>query len=163
VRYLVLDEPWVMLIFLGVFWIGTLALFNVMVGVVIERVLVSAESDAHYANKIADQKKKEIFLQLKSFFISSDVNENGMLSLTEVEAALNTPELYNKLKMIDFPVDDPAYMFRALDIHEDAQISIEEFFEGCERAHGPLLSKDLLCASCTREIIPSLRGLRRRV
>merc|ERR1712072_1626740 len=137
--------------FLGIFWVGTLALFNVMVGVVIERVLLSAESDATYVAKIAEQRKKEIFLQLKSFFISSDVNENGMLSMEEVEAALNTPEMYNKLKMIGFPVDDPAYMFHALDIGEDSQISIEEFFEGCERAHGPLPSKDLLVAQVALE------------
>jgi hypothetical protein len=122
-----------------------------MVGVVIERVHASAESDATYAAKIAKQKEKEVYKQLKAFFIAGDVNENGMLSVPEIEAALELPELYNKLKMIGFPVDDPGYMFKALDVDIDSQISIDEFFEGCERSSGPLLAKDNIVAKVNME------------
>lgn len=63
-----------------------------------------------------------------------------------MESAIQKPEIYNKLKMIDFPVDDPGQIFALLDYDESGELTTEEFITGCIRMKGPAKSKDLLVA-----------------
>ena len=76
----------------------------------------------------------------------ADVDGSGTLKLEEVESAIQKPEIYNKLKMIDFPVDDPGQIFALLDYDESGELTTEEFITGCIRMKGPAKSKDLLVA-----------------
>ena len=70
----------------------------------------------------------------------------ALWKLEEVESAIQKPEIYNKLKMIDFPVDDPGQIFALLDYDESGELTTEEFITGCIRMKGPAKSKDLLVA-----------------
>merc|ERR1712072_1567601 len=69
-----------------------------------------------------------------------------MLDLDEVKEAVRIPEVYHKLKKIDFPVEDPETLFVLLDYDESGELAIDEFITGCTRMRGDANSKDLLVA-----------------
>lgn len=94
-----------------------------------------------------------MFNQLRDIFQDADVDGSGTLSFEEVRTAINKPEIYNKLRMIDFPVDNPEQVFDMLDYDESGELTIEEFITGCLRMKGPAQSKDLLVAQVALDCV----------
>merc|ERR1719284_2393740 len=106
----------------------------------------TASKDSKKIKKKKEKDRQMVFSQLREIFESADVDDSGSLTLEEVQDALNKPEIYNKLKMIDFPVDDPKQIFLLLDFDDTGELTIEEFITGCVRMKGAAKSKDLLVA-----------------
>ena len=117
-----------------------------MIGVVVENTLATANKDQNKLKARRERDRKQVFGQLQEIFEMADVDGSGTLKLEEVESAIQKPEIYNKLKMIDFPVDDPGQIFALLDYDESGELTTEEFITGCIRMKGPAKSKDLLVA-----------------
>jgi len=146
VRHVVKNQPGMVVFFLIFVCVSSLGLMSIMIGVVVENTLATASSDQNKLKAKRERDRKQVFGQLQEIFEMADVDGSGTLTLDEVEAAIQKPEIYNKLKMIEFPVDDPGQIFALLDYDESGELTTEEFITGCIRMKGAAKSKDLLVA-----------------
>jgi len=146
VRDVVQVQPGMYVFFIAFICLGTFGVLNLMIGVVVERAIRTAATDSREQKRKKDRDRQLVFSQLREIFEAADVDNSGTLTLEEVEEAINKPELYNKLRMIDFPVDNPKEVFVLLDYDNTGELTIEEFIKGCLRMKGPAMSKDLLVA-----------------
>lgn len=140
------EQPLMYVFFILFVCLASFLVLNLMIGVVVERAVRSTAMDAREQKRKRDKDRNLVFNQLKDIFESADVDHSGTLSLQEVEDAINKPEIYNKLRMIDFPVENPQEVFVLLDYDNTGELTIEEFIKGCLRMKGPAMSKDLLVA-----------------
>jgi hypothetical protein len=146
VRDVVQVQPGMYVFFIAFICLGAFGVLNLMIGVVVERAIRTAATDSREQKRKKDRDRQLVFGQLREIFEAADVDNSGTLSLQEVEEAINKPEIYNKLRMIDFPVDNPKEVFVLLDYDNTGELTIEEFIKGCLRMKGPAMSKDLLVA-----------------
>jgi len=145
-RHVVKNQPGMVVFFLLIICIVTFGLLNIIVGVVVENALATAARDQNKIRKAKERNRQLVFNQLRAIFEDADVDNSGTLTFEEVDVAIKKPEIYNKLRMIDFPVDDPQQVFDLLDYDESGELTIDEFIEGCLRMKGTAKSKDLLVA-----------------
>lgn len=134
-----------MAICVGVFTIVlAFGVLNTMIAVVVDAVLTTSKKYNEIHESVTKAREKHIFFELETVFRQADANGSGALDLDEVREAVNTPEIYNKMKMIDFPVEGLPDVFNVLDFDESGELTIDEFVRGCERMRGHAKSKDLL-------------------
>jgi voltage-gated sodium channel len=145
-RHVIKNQPAMIIFFLLMICIVTFGLLNIIVGVVVENALSTAAKDQNKIKKAKDRDRQMVFNQLREIFEDADLDNSGTLTYEEVEVAISKPEIYNKLRMIDFPVDDPQQIFALLDYDESGELTIDEFITGCLRMKGTAKSKDLLVA-----------------
>jgi len=146
VRHIEKGQPMLLIFFIFFVCVSSLGLLSIMVGVVVENTLTTARRDQAKAVDQKDKDRKVVFAQLQEVFEVADVDGSGTLTIEEVEEAIGKSEIYNKLKMIDFPVDDPNMIFSLLDYDDSGELTIDEFITGCIRMKGAAKSKDLLVA-----------------
>jgi len=137
-------QPGMLVLFIVFICITSFGFMNLVVGVVIESTFRTANEDAIKIKGGQDRNRRLVFKQLREIFVTADKDGNGTLSLGEVKEAITKPEVYSKLQMIDFPVDDPDKVFRLLDYDDSGELTIEEFIAGCIRMKGQAKSKDLM-------------------
>mmetsp|Transcript_88174 Transcript_88174/g.222541 ORF Transcript_88174/g.222541 Transcript_88174/m.222541 type:complete len:572 (+) Transcript_88174:113-1828(+) len=145
-RHVIKNQPGMIAFFLVLICIVTFGLLNIIVGVVVENALSTAAKDQNKIKKAKDRDRQMVFNQLREIFEDADLDNSGTLTYEEVEVAISKPEIYNKLRMIDFPVDDPQQIFALLDYDDSGELTIDEFITGCLRMKGTAKSKDLLVA-----------------
>jgi voltage-gated sodium channel len=143
-RNLCQEDPGMALLVTVFTLIASFGILNTMIAVVVDAVLTSSKKYHDIRERVTKEKEKHIFFELQSIFRQSDVNGSGALDIEEVKEACNTPEIYNKMKMIDFPVEGLVDVFHVLDFDESGELTIDEFINGCERMRGCAKSKDLL-------------------
>jgi len=146
VRHVLTQQPAMLVFFLGFIFVAGFGMMNIISAVVVESTLATSLKDADKAQKKREKERQVVFDQLREIFDMADVDGSGTLSVVEVHEATQKPEIYNKLKMIDFPVNDPGQIFRLLDYDDSGELTIEEFITGCIRMKGSAKSKDLLVA-----------------
>jgi voltage-gated sodium channel len=146
VRHVMQKQPGMVLFFVIFIAIASFGLLNIVVGVVVESTLSTSEKDDSKIKRAQERDRQRVFDHLREIFESADEDGSGTLTLSEVQKAINKPEIYNKLKMIDFPVEDPKQVFMMLDYDNSCELSIDEFIAGCIRMKGAAKSKDLLAA-----------------
>jgi Ca2+-binding EF-hand superfamily protein len=125
---------------------ATFGLTNLMVGMVVDAILENSKKHAEIARRCEAQLERAIFTQLYDFFRIADTNHSGTVTLEEVTAALNEPEIYNKMQMIGFSVEWAPDVFAAVDFEDEGEVTILEFIKGCLRIRGVAKSKDLVVA-----------------
>merc|ERR1719409_416309 len=146
VRHVMQKQPGMVIFFVGFIAIASFGLLNIVVGVVVESTLSTSEKDESKVKRAQERDRQRVFDHLLEIFEAADEDGSGTLTLGEVQKAINKPEIYNKLKMIEFPVEDPKQVFMLLDYNNSCELSIDEFIAGCIRMKGTAKSKDLLAA-----------------
>merc|ERR1719454_1453972 len=139
-------QPAMVVFFVIFIAISSFGLLNIVVGVVVESTLTTSEKDDTKIKRSQEQDRQRVFDHLRDIFEAADEDGSGTLTLIEVQKAISKPEIYNKLKMIEFPVEDPKQIFMLLDFDNTGELSIDEFIAGCIRMKGTAKSKDLLAA-----------------
>jgi len=145
-RHVVKNQPGMLIFFVVLISIVTFGLLNIIVGVVVENALSTAAKDQTRMKKAKDRDRQLVFNQLREIFEDADTDGSGYLTFDEVQKAIQQPEICNKLRMIDFPVDEPHQVFQLLDYDDSGELTIDEFITGCLRMKGTAKSKDLLVA-----------------
>jgi len=146
VRHVMQKQPGMVIFFVLFIAIASFGLLNIVVGVVVESTLSTSEKDESKVKRAQERDRQRVFDHLREIFEAADEDGSGTLTLSEVQKAINKPEIYNKLKMIEFPVEDPKQVFMLLDYNNSCELSIDEFIAGCIRMKGSAKSKDLLAA-----------------
>jgi len=145
-RHVIKNQPGMLIFFVVFICMTAFCILNIIVGVVVENAISTASKDQLKLRKSKEKDRQMVFNQLRDIFEEADTDSSGTLDLDEVEVAISKPEIYNKLRMIDFPVADPQQIFVLLDYDDSGELTIEEFITGCMRMKGSAKSKDLLVA-----------------
>merc|ERR1712226_61316 len=111
-------------VFISIVTLGATAL---LVSIVIESVILAAKQEHERDEHRKREERLRIFAELRHVFQEADADDSGLITLEEMASALGQPETYNKLKLIDYPVDDPEKIFILLDFDESGELSIDEF------------------------------------
>eukprot|EP00933_Yihiella_yeosuensis_P028362 TRINITY_DN2216_c0_g1_i1.p1 TRINITY_DN2216_c0_g1~~TRINITY_DN2216_c0_g1_i1.p1 ORF type:complete len:630 (-),score=121.26 TRINITY_DN2216_c0_g1_i1:419-2308(-) len=159
VRHVLGNQPGMSVYLLTFVVMASFGLLSIMIGVVVENTLATAERDQAKARAKVERDRKHVFSQLQEIFELADADGSGTLTLDEVQLAVQKPEIYNKLKMIDFPVDEPEQIFALLDYDGSGELTTEEFISGCIRMKGGAKSKDLLVAQVAVDAMKKQYGV----
>lgn len=143
-RHVIAKQPAMLPFFLCFVGLMSYGLLNIIVGVIVENTLATAKTDMDKVKKKQERQRIQVLSHLREIFEVADADGSNTLTLEEVKNAVNKPEIYNKLKMIDFPVEDPDQVFILLDYERTGEVSIKDFINGCLRMKGVAKSKDLL-------------------
>merc|ERR1719487_119550 len=124
-----------------------------IIGVIVENTLAMARSNDEKQRKQQERDRMKVLGHLREVFEVADEDGSGTLTQQEVKEAIANPEVANRLRLIDFPVDDPDEVFMLLDVDSSGELSIDEFISGCMRLKGPAKSKDLLAVQISVETL----------
>merc|ERR1712167_552507 len=84
---------------------------------------------------------------------------NGTLTIEEFEAAIQKPDVMNRLKLIELPMSDAMELFYILDHDGSGELSVDEFIGGCMRLKGSAKSKDLLAVQISCQTLSKKMNL----
>eukprot|EP00929_Paragymnodinium_shiwhaense_P007628 TRINITY_DN111537_c0_g1_i1.p1 TRINITY_DN111537_c0_g1~~TRINITY_DN111537_c0_g1_i1.p1 ORF type:complete len:604 (-),score=164.91 TRINITY_DN111537_c0_g1_i1:156-1967(-) len=144
VRHVLAVQPELLLFFLAFIFISVFGLLNLIVGVVVENTIHTAAADEEAVMGKKENERAGVINNLRQIFEEADADGSGSLTIEEVREAIHKPDIYLKLRMIDFPVDDPEQIFDVLDYDFSGELTIDEFISGCIRMKGDAKAKDLL-------------------
>merc|ERR1711939_871630 len=114
-----------MLIFFVVYLLfTTFGLLNMIIGVIVENTLAMARSNEEKMRKQQEKDRVKVLGHLREVFEVADEDGSGTLTQQEVKEAIANPEVANRLRLIDFPVDDPDEVFMLLDVDSSGELSI---------------------------------------
>eukprot|EP00927_Polykrikos_kofoidii_P075799 TRINITY_DN7225_c0_g1_i1.p1 TRINITY_DN7225_c0_g1~~TRINITY_DN7225_c0_g1_i1.p1 ORF type:complete len:508 (+),score=113.30 TRINITY_DN7225_c0_g1_i1:157-1680(+) len=146
VRHVISQEPRLTAFFIAFVGFTSFGILNVICGVVVEKTLRSSSKTLDREKQRVEADQMQVMASLRAIFEEADADDSGSLSLDEVEKAIRKTTIYNMLKLINFPVDDPESLFNLLDFDDSGELTIDEFIDGCIRMKGFAKSKDLLVA-----------------
>merc|ERR1719272_637982 len=146
VRHVMKKQPGMVLFFVIFIAICSFGLLNIVVGVVVESTLSTSQKDDEKLKRAEERDRQRVFDHLREIFEVADEDGSGTLTLQEVRKAIDKPEIATKLRMIEFPVEDPKQIFTLLDFNNCGELSIDDFIAGCIRMKGSAKAKDLLAA-----------------
>merc|ERR1712232_714127 len=142
---------------------GVLALMNVMRAIVMERVAFLFAAENAHVVRLEEEKRREVFNSFEAFLNLAKTKhwDTHMLSVEEIANALTVPETYNKLDMYGFPVDDPGYYFRILEVdYENGdKCNMQDYFRCATRGTGPMLEKDVYAAQLALQKLKDSLGV----
>eukprot|EP00971_Amphidinium_carterae_P030684 603923-Amphidinium_carterae.1 len=115
----------------------TLAMMNVVTGVFVESVLLSAKVDKDH---MLVSNARELFKAV----------HGEAMSLEFFESQVDTKQMQEFFRGIDVDPSEARGIFRLLDIDNDGEVDAEEFLSGCIRLRGP--AKALETATLIHEV-----------
>lgn len=127
-------QPLVGLTFLLLIFVTTLGIFNVIVGVIVERATKAMEKCREETVEIQRQKRLEIIADLAHVVFELDTNGDDTISLKEFEAGTNNERLFGLMKYVGLPHGFTFRdLFRMLDKDGNNSLSKDEFVLGMVR------------------------------
>mmetsp|Transcript_44914 Transcript_44914/g.103901 ORF Transcript_44914/g.103901 Transcript_44914/m.103901 type:complete len:522 (+) Transcript_44914:2-1567(+) len=142
-RPIVLKHPAFMLIFVPFLCVGTLGLMNIIIAVIIEGVLSSAQASAEREAKEKHALDRVIMESLKAIFEEADRDGSGSLDWDELQEAVQHRSVTERLDLLGIGHHDLNLLFGLLDENQVGQISTGRFFRGCLRLRGVAMATDL--------------------
>lgn len=135
--------PGVMFLFLCFLVVVTLALMNAIVGVVVECTLSASKANEALSRKDHEKIDKMVLNSLRQIFRDADTDGSGELDKQELEAALRSHSVRDRLRFLSIPFHDLMMLFHLLDEDGTALINIDMFFRGVARLRGQAAASDL--------------------
>jgi voltage-gated sodium channel len=143
-RHVMQRQPAMVWFFLGFVLFSSYGLLSLVIGVIVESTLAMAKlnNQQNHAKRQADRKRA--LDHIKTAFEQMDEDGSGTLSMLELKRSIEDPEIATRLKMIEFPIDEPEKIFVLMDVENRGELDIEQFIRGCMRLGGQAQSKDIL-------------------
>jgi len=140
---LIETEPLLLIIFGFYFCIGSLALINAIIGVVVECTLSAARASTEKEDE--DKKRADTLVMdsLRRIFHEGDTDGSGELDMEELHALVHKPKVRDRLKMLRMPFSDLDLLFTLLDTESKGTVNTDMFFRGCAKLRGPAMACDL--------------------
>jgi len=130
-------SPWIAPVFALYVAFSVLAMMNVVTGVFVESVLLSAKQDK---DSLVINNAREIFRTL----------DDNMMTLDDFGDLLKTSQMQEFFKGMDVNAEDAEFVFRLMDADKSGQICAQEFLDSCVRLRGP--ARVLECAMLIQEL-----------
>jgi len=138
-------DPIVMAIFIVYVSVCIFGLMNVVTAVFVESAMASSQ---HYKDLLVQEKMlmdQTRVRHMKEIFRAIDIDASGSVSLEEMQAFVQNPELdlQSYFEALDINATDTQTLFKMLDHDQSGEVDIDEFCDGCMRLRGMARSFDL--------------------
>mmetsp|Transcript_52691 Transcript_52691/g.122883 ORF Transcript_52691/g.122883 Transcript_52691/m.122883 type:complete len:284 (+) Transcript_52691:1126-1977(+) len=120
-----------------------LALMNVFTGVFVDNAVQNSKKQRKIQIEETIDKKRTSLDQIIEFFVATDQNGDGHISLEEIQFLLTDPVMSAYFDMIGFRPGDASLLAELLDPDGSGDISLNEFITGCERMKGDAKGVDV--------------------
>merc|ERR1719473_2555744 len=152
-RHVLSEQPSMVIFFVVFLMFTTFGLMNLVVGVIVENTLSASRNNEEKIKKMQEKERTRVLQHLRDIFLIADKDGNGTLTIEEFEAAIQKPDVMNRLKLIELPMSDAMELFYILDHDGSGELSVDEFIGGCMRLKGSAKSKDLLAVQISVETL----------
>jgi len=127
-----------------------LALLNVFTGVFVDNAVQNSKKQRQIQIEETLEKKRMGLDQIIEFFVATDLDGDGTISLHEIHALLQDPVMNAYFDIIGFRPGDAQMLADLLDRDGSGAITLNEFINGCERMKGQAKGIDvhLLLLKC---------------
>ncbi|CAJ1409644.1 unnamed protein product [Effrenium voratum] len=127
-----------------------LALLNVFTGVFVDNAVQNSKKQRQIQIEETLEKKRMGLDQIIEFFVATDLNGDGTISLAEIQHLLQDPVMNAYFDIIGFRPGDAQMLADLLDRDGSGGITLSEFINGCERMKGQAKGIDvhLLLTEC---------------
>jgi len=129
--------------------ITVFAVVNVVNGVFVNTAVETAMHDKDVASMKQLQLQESIVQTLKQVFEEIDANGTCLVSLEDIEVAMETRKLGGFLESMGISTQDMITLFMILDADKSGLLDLDEFVTGCMQLHGP--AKSLQVAKMSHE------------
>ena len=129
--------------------ITVFAVVNVVNGVFVNTAVETAMHDKDVASMKQLQLQESIVQTLKQVFEEIDSNGTCLVSLEDIEVAVETRKLGGFLESMGISTQDMITLFMILDADKSGLLDLDEFVTGCMQLHGP--AKSLQVAKMSHE------------
>eukprot|EP00434_Breviolum_minutum_P000845 symbB.v1.2.000743.t1/scaffold36.1/size400579/15 len=129
--------------------ITVFAVVNVVNGVFVNTAVETAMHDKDVASMKQLQLQESIVQTLKQVFEEIDSNGTCLVSLEDIEVAMETRKLGGFLESMGISTQDMITLFMILDADKSGLLDLDEFVTGCMQLHGP--AKSLQVAKMSHE------------
>eukprot|EP00931_Biecheleriopsis_adriatica_P005041 TRINITY_DN106609_c0_g1_i1.p1 TRINITY_DN106609_c0_g1~~TRINITY_DN106609_c0_g1_i1.p1 ORF type:complete len:625 (-),score=119.53 TRINITY_DN106609_c0_g1_i1:56-1900(-) len=143
VQPLVFDDPWLFGLFGLFFAIGSMALSNTIVGVVVECTMGAAKVSTDLQNQEKKRLDEMVMQSLRQIFREADTDGSGSLDMDELHEIISKYQVRDRLKLLQIPFADLDLLFTLLDVDGNGTVNTDMFFRGCAKLRGPAMACDL--------------------
>mmetsp|Transcript_6279 Transcript_6279/g.15041 ORF Transcript_6279/g.15041 Transcript_6279/m.15041 type:complete len:595 (-) Transcript_6279:71-1855(-) len=143
-RPLMKEEWWIAAFFIIFICVADLVLLNLVTAVIVENAFSAAQDDEDELAAQLDTEKEKELDALRDFFRTLDEDDNGCVTLAELEKAKSKPRVRAILRMFDIKPQDIVALFAILDTDQSGELEAEEFIMGIRRLKGEAKAKDIM-------------------
>jgi len=143
-RPLMKEEWWIAAFFIIFICVADLVLLNLVTAVIVENAFSAAQDDEDELAAQLDTEKEKELDALRDFFRTLDEDDNGCVTLAELEKAKSKPRVRAILRMFDIKPQDIVALFAILDTDQSGELEAEEFIQGIRRLKGEAKAKDIM-------------------
>jgi len=140
---IVKTEPALLIIIGFYFCIGSLALMNSIIAVVVECTLSAARASTEKEDENKQRADALVMNSLRKIFHDGDTDGSGELDLEELHAMVRKHQVRDRLRMLRIPFRDLDLLFTLLDTECTGSVNTDMFFRGCAKLRGPAMACDL--------------------
>jgi hypothetical protein len=149
VRHVAELHPFFVLVFVLVVVFVTFGVLNVIIGILFEKTTAAMETVREQAMQEAQAERKKTAHSIADVLFVLDVNEDGRVSVEELEKGAEDERFRELLSMLDLPLNFTCReLVYALDNDGDGWLSREEFVDGLLRL--------IYCSDFHRDCIHSM-------
>jgi len=146
-RPLVKDNFAWAVVFVAFIFVVTFGLMNIVVAIICENILCAAQNNEEKIQQLMEKERSRVLESLRGVFEAADTDKSGAMDFREFQSALARKHVKEKLALIDIPVHDLEELFKLLDDDQSGEITIDEFFQGCEKLKGVAKGRDMITLS----------------
>lgn len=144
-RILIYEVSWVYVLFFAIYVpMVTFGITRVMTALFLRETLAAANSDKDMMVEERLRSQKMLKENLKALFNKFDLDENGVITLDELDTALKDGRLAMWTQIIDVDAYAIVDLFELLDKDHNGAVTFDEFSKGIKRLRGGAKSIDVI-------------------
>lgn len=144
IKPIVERTPFLIAFFVFFYGVAAIGLMNVIIAVVIERTLETAQENEERQKEELRQQQEEIFITLREIFEKADTDGDGLLDQMELHTMMKKKSVMKSMESLELPGADLEEIFGMLLEEKQNSVTITDFFRSCWRVRGPSRARDLI-------------------
>eukprot|EP00927_Polykrikos_kofoidii_P077999 TRINITY_DN7487_c0_g3_i5.p1 TRINITY_DN7487_c0_g3~~TRINITY_DN7487_c0_g3_i5.p1 ORF type:complete len:625 (-),score=75.13 TRINITY_DN7487_c0_g3_i5:96-1970(-) len=140
-RPLVRISPFSWVLFYSYIALAVIATLNLVTAIIVEDAFICSKIDEVEQNALQEKERIRIMDNLRSLFASLDGDGSGDISWEEFEHGFSEPAIRLQMERLDIREHELKSLFDLFDTG-DGVLSLDEFFNGIQRARGVAMARE---------------------
>jgi len=143
VRHVAYRQPLMGLFFVVFLFLTAFGLLNVVIGIIVENTLAAAQVADRRAEEHEAWARKRAVEQLTDILVKSDSRRSGLISVTDLEVAHESPVVQGLFKKIGLTMEEAKNIFGLLDYEREGRVELKRFANSCRELVGGAKRRDI--------------------
>lgn len=141
-------EPWIWVVFIVFLLTTTFSIMNVIVAVIVEGTLSSAQDRQSETTKKTQAEEEKTASRIAEIFSATDQNGDNEITRDEFLSSIKSEEVMRFLTEVGIDMRQAENLFDILDYDDSGSLDVEEFSKGILKARGEAQARDVLAVQC---------------